>query len=219
MGNCRCNFNETLTFRALRQITGAEIGGATVAINTPECAVSGTYSVNPSYSNLKPTSNWEFYIDGVAQGAYGQVPFGWNTMSDADGMHSLMVAAYTQEGSVWPSNVATVRVNNSAEPVTVNALSTNASSYIAGSKVTVSATLCSRVPITVQQLAIAVRIKSTGENYDFPTKFNNHSFGTSPQTVTTSSVFNKSGTYVYWVAYYKDGVWHSLTPKKEFTIN
>ncbi|MBV9453865.1 MAG: cellulase family glycosylhydrolase [Rubrobacter sp.] len=111
------NLSETMTFRALKQTTGAEPGGATVTLpRVPNARpISGIYRVNPTVSNLGPTSNWEFYVDGVLQGVYERVPFDWNTSSVPDGFHTLMVAAYTREGSVWPSNMILVNVANVAE--------------------------------------------------------------------------------------------------------
>ncbi len=108
--------NETMTFRALEQTTGSESGGASVALSTPStCSISGTYSVSPTAANLEPTSGWEFYVDGAYQGTYSQVPFDRDTTNVIDGTHTLMVAAYTQEGSVWPSDVVSVKVNNNRE--------------------------------------------------------------------------------------------------------
>jgi hypothetical protein len=117
------DLNETMTFRALRQLNGAEQGGASVTLSAPSTAsISGTYSISPSTTNLGPTSNWELYVDGELQGVYGQVPIDWDTTSVPDGTYTVIVAAYTQEGSVWPSNAISLTINNGAAPVTVDSL-------------------------------------------------------------------------------------------------
>ena len=109
------NLNESMTYRALKQVTGAEPGGATVTLSTPSTgSISGTYPISPDVSNLGATSSWELYVDGVPQGLYGRVPIDWDTTKVADDTHTLMLAAYTQEGSVWPSNTISVKVNNGA---------------------------------------------------------------------------------------------------------
>jgi hypothetical protein len=86
-----------------------------VTLSTPSTdSISGTYPISPDVSNLEATSSWELYVDGAPQGLYGRVPIDWDTTKVADGTHTLMLAAYTQEGSVWPSNAISVKVNNGA---------------------------------------------------------------------------------------------------------
>ena len=204
------NLNESMTFRALRQTTGSEPGIATVTLGSPNtCSISGTYSVGPTPTDLGPISRWEFYVDGAYQGTYGKVPFDWDTTSVADGEHTLMVAAYTQEGSVWPSDWVSVKVNNGEEPVTVDDLRTDASSYPAGSAVVAEATLCCRVPMDFERLKIQAKRKSTGEYYDFP-MVNGYPLGTTAQTITSTRIFTKQGTYQYWLAYFNGGSWNPL---------
>ena len=107
------NLDPTLTYRALKQVTGTESSRARVAISIPE-DVSGTVSITPELSNLKRSdiSRWELYVDGALVGQQSIVPISWDTSRTKDGTRRVMVAAYTTEGSVWHSNIARVSVHD-----------------------------------------------------------------------------------------------------------
>jgi hypothetical protein len=107
------NFNPTLTYRALRQVTGFESSSARVAISIPE-DVSGTVSITPELHDLKLSdiSYWELYVDGALVGQQRTIPISWDTSRTKDGSHRVMVAAYTKEGSVWHSNIAGTSVGS-----------------------------------------------------------------------------------------------------------
>ncbi len=62
-----------------------------------------------------------------------------------------------------------------------------------------------------------MRLKGTNENHDFYL-IRNYSIGTTLQILNSEKVFTKPGTYVYWVAYYRDGSRRWLEPEKEFTV-
>ncbi len=190
-----------------------------VSLSAPQGIVSGTYEIAPKLSGLsqEDMSGWELYVDGALAGSYGQAPFGWDTRSVTNGTHTLMVAAYTKEGSVFASKPISISVSNAAGSVSVASLSTDADSYAAGSQIKASAILSATAPTTVDEIVFAVRLKGTDENHDFYL-VRNYSIGTAPQTLNSVKVFTKPGTYVYWVAYYKDGSWHNLPPQKEFVV-
>lgn len=104
----------SLTFRALRQVTGEEPSRASVKLLAPESSVSGTYLIRPALSGIRKedASGWALYVDGELEGSPEQVPIKWDTRSVRDGVHSVMVAMYTKDGSVWPSSPTRFRVNN-----------------------------------------------------------------------------------------------------------
>jgi hypothetical protein len=104
--------NGTKTFRALKQITGAEPSNVSVSLRTPSGPISQTYRIKPSTANLGTVSKWEFYVDGALKGTHSEIPFNWDTRTASNGQHNIMVAAYTREGSVWPSNVVGVTIKN-----------------------------------------------------------------------------------------------------------
>lgn len=114
------DLNETMTFRALKQETGTEPRGARVTLDAPgsSCSISGIYKVSPTVDGFDGPTNWELYVDGVVQRIYSQAPTEWDTRNVSDGEHTLMLATYPQQGyhagSVWPSNVVSVKVNNSS---------------------------------------------------------------------------------------------------------
>jgi hypothetical protein len=128
-----------------------------------------------------------------------------------------MVTAYTEEGSVWASELVSVSVSNAAANISVASLSTDANSYATGSLVKAEADLSATAPTAVDEIVFAVRLKGTDENHDFYSD-RNYSIGTTSQTLTSEKVFYKPGNYVYWVAYYRDGSWHNLSPQKEFVV-
>lgn len=225
----REDLSETMSFRALRQVTGAEPGGATVSLDTPNnCSVSGTYRVSPT-TNLGTPSNWELYVAGAPRRIYyDDAPIDWDTTKDVDGKRALMVAAYPrqggQAGSVWPSNVVSVTVNNagvsSNGDVTVSSLCTDASSYTVGGTVKVTASVYADAATTVDQLNITTRPRGTKDSSLFESFYDvaPYTIETSPKTVTAQRAISKPGTYVLWVSYLKDGSWHRLRPEEEFTV-
>lgn len=229
-------FQETMTFRALKQVTGAETGGAIVTLSPPgsNCSVSRTYKVDPTTTNMGEAPSWDLYVDGVRQTSYGnQVPFNWNTTTVGDGDHALMVVAYPQQGSqagsVWPSNMITLTVDNATNAgsgasldsnITVGSLCTNASSYTAGSQVLSSFSISANTATTVEALSIGARPKGSTDsslyvnfNYLAP-----YTIGTTPTTVTGGNTISRPGTYVLWVSYKKNGSWYWLLPEREFTV-
>lgn len=112
------NLYPSMTYRALAQTTGAE--DTKVAVNLPQeqGPVSGTYVVEPDPGggdDEPDASGWELFVDGKLVGAYGGAPFEWDTHQVEDGEHSLVVAMYTKDGSVWPSNPLSLEVRNSPE--------------------------------------------------------------------------------------------------------
>jgi hypothetical protein len=107
------NLDPTLTYPALKQVTGTESSRARVAIGIPE-DVSGTVSITPKLSNLKRSdiSRWELYVDGAVAGEQNTAPISWDTSHTKDGRRRVRVAAYAKEGSVWHSNIARTRVHD-----------------------------------------------------------------------------------------------------------
>jgi hypothetical protein len=213
------DWNPSLTYRALAQATGAESTTAEVSLSAQQETISGIHEVVPAISGLsqESISGWELYVDGSLVGSHDQAPFDWDTRSVSNGTHSLMVAAYTEEGSVWASEPVSVSVSNAATGISVASLSTDASSHASGSLVKAEATLSATAPTAVDEIVFAVRLKGTDENHDFYSD-RNYSIGTTSQTLTSEKVFYKPGNYVYWVAYYRDGSWHNLSPQKEFVV-
>jgi hypothetical protein len=109
------NFNPTLTYRAYKQVTGAEASNVGLTINLPE-TVSGTYSIDPQLTNLRASdvSRWELYVDGELTAEQPTLPIEWDTRNASIERHKVTVAAYTTEGSVWHSNIDETTVDNTS---------------------------------------------------------------------------------------------------------
>jgi hypothetical protein len=107
----------TLTYRALKQATGAEDAGVEISLREPREPVSGSYVVKPELSGIDEAeaSGWELYVDGTLVGSYDEVPLEWDTQQVEDGDHSLLLAMYTKDGSVWPSAPGALTVSNGSE--------------------------------------------------------------------------------------------------------
>jgi len=105
------NFNPSLTFRAYKQVTGAEVSNVAVTINVPD-SVSGTHAIDPQLNNLSNSdiSRWELWVDGALVGEQPAAPINWDVQDAEAGVHEVMVAAYTTEGSVWHSNIVKTNV-------------------------------------------------------------------------------------------------------------
>jgi hypothetical protein len=109
------DFNPSLTFRALKQVTGAEASTAKLTINLPQ-EVSGTgYTIEPQPTDLhnSDVSRWELYVDGILVGEQSAAPISWDTRGTEVGQHEVMLVAYTDDGSVWHSNIAETKVDYS----------------------------------------------------------------------------------------------------------
>jgi polysaccharide biosynthesis protein PslG len=106
------NFKPSLTFRAYKQVTGAETSTANLTINLPEIINNCTYSIEPQLKGLHKTDvyHWELYVDGVLTEERSATPIKWDTCAAEPGPHEVMVAAYTTGGSVWHSNIAETNV-------------------------------------------------------------------------------------------------------------
>jgi hypothetical protein len=207
------DWNPSLTYHALKQVTESE--EPAVTLNAPQGPVSGSYLLNPKLSNIshEDVSRWELYVDGIPVRTYEDYPKEWDSRNVPDGEHHLILAAYTEDGSVWPSNKIFVTVRN----IGVDSLSTDAQSYAAGSLIEFRATLSAGTTTTVDQITIAVRSRDTGETYDLP-PVGDYTVGTEPETLSFERKFDRSGTYVYWVAYRKEGTWYDMTPQKWFAV-
>jgi len=105
-----------LTYRAYKQISGAEASDVQLTINLPE-RVSGTYTIEPQLTNLSGSDvwRWELYVDGSRYATQSTTPIIWDTSLIWNGRHRIMLAAYTTDGSVWHSNFATTTVDNVVE--------------------------------------------------------------------------------------------------------
>jgi hypothetical protein len=215
------NWNPTLTYRALKQITGAEPTDASINISAPASTVSEVHEIAPSLSGLEPSdiSRWEIYVDGALKQTTTETPVRWNTRYAANGKHELMVAAYTAEGSVWPSNSVPVTVENGAGEVNVS-LGTDASNYAVGDSVKATATLSSSVEMTVDQLSLSVRPEDSLDSARFKSFYYAAPYNVEARskTVTGQRVIDEAGTYVLWLSFYKNGSWHWLKPEREFTV-
>lgn len=108
------SLDPSLTFRAYRQVTGAEPSTEKVTINLPESVSSTTYSIKPQLTGLQSfdVSRWELYVDGKLVKEQGTTPIDWNTRGTEAGLHEVMIAAYTTEGNVWHSNIAETRLES-----------------------------------------------------------------------------------------------------------
>lgn len=187
--------------------------------------MSGTYRLDATTSNLPPTLTWELWVDGVLKGAFQSEPVAWDTTQVPDGAHKVYLAVYTQEGSVYPSNVIDATVNNSSAPppppgeltVSVDQLYTNKAEYKRGQPVYATSVLKASQEATLPLVTLAVRKRSTDRNHDFPARYD-FPVSTTGATLESSRVFDRRGTYDYWAAYYQNGSWHNLTPKKSFTV-
>jgi hypothetical protein len=107
------SFEPSLTFRAYKQVAGAEPSTVKLNINLPE-SVSGTNcSIEPQLTGLhnSDVSHWELYVDGTLVKSQLTAPIDWGTGGTEPGLHKVMLAAYTIEGSVWHSNIAETYVD------------------------------------------------------------------------------------------------------------
>jgi Cellulase (glycosyl hydrolase family 5) len=106
------DFDPSLTFRALKQVTGAEESTVKLTITLPEEVSSTTYSIEPQLTDLHnaDVSHWELYVDGILVGEQHEAPIRWDTRGAEAGLHELMVVAYTNEGSVWHSNIVETKL-------------------------------------------------------------------------------------------------------------
>ncbi len=107
------NLEPGLTYKAYRQTTGAEASGVEITINRRD-TVSGTYTIEPQLANLSGSDvrRWELFADGSWHVIQSSTPIEWDTSRTWDGRHGVMLAAYTEDGSVWPSNIATIKTDN-----------------------------------------------------------------------------------------------------------
>lgn len=109
-------FEASLTYRALRQVTGSEATQVSVDLPTQKSPISAKYSVRPSLGAPEASaSGWELYVDGKLAEASDQVPFEWDSRRVGDGTHSLVLAMYTKDGSVWASTPVRVDVQNNED--------------------------------------------------------------------------------------------------------
>jgi hypothetical protein len=216
------SWNPSLTYRALKQSTGAESTQVSVTIQAPGNTVTGVHRIEPTLSGLQPSgvSRWEIYVDGALKQTTQGEPIAWNTTNTSGGAHELMVAAYTTDGSVWPSNIVPVTVENAAAGNVVAKLGADASSYDAGDTVELTATLSADVETTVDQLSVAVRPEGVQDSSQFTGFYDSspYTVETSPKTVISRRAIDEPGDYVAWVSYYRDGSWRWLEPEEEFTV-
>ena len=98
----------------------------------------------------------------------------------------------------------------------VQTLATDSASYVAGSSITATLTL-NPGPVTLPTVVIAVR-DPAGQNVDFPGQVN-YAVGTTPRTLTQNKTFTVPGTYTYWAAYRRRGVWTDLAPVRTFSVS
>jgi len=215
------SWNTSLTYRALKQITGAESADASIKISAPDGTLSGSHGISPTLSGLEPSdiSRWEIYVDGALKQTATGTPVVWDTRRAANGGHQLMVAAYTADGSVWSSNSVPVTVQNGAGEVSVS-LGTDASDYAVGDTVRATATVSSSVAKTVDRLSLAMRPEGSTDSSQYKSFFYTAPYDveTSPKTVTGGRVVDQAGTYVVWLSFYENGRWHWLKPEREFTV-
>lgn len=108
------NLVPSMTYHALAQTTGAEKAKVAVTLPEPQKPVSGAYAMKPDIAGLDETdaSGWELFVDGKLIGSYDKVPFEWDTRQEEDGIHHLVVAMYTNDGSVWASDPGSLEVRN-----------------------------------------------------------------------------------------------------------
>ena len=106
------NLNPSLTFLAYKQVTGAEASTAKLDVSLPECISSTTYSIEPQLTNIQNSdvAHWELYVDGALIEEHPTAPITWDLRDAEVGVHEVMVAVYTTDGSVWHSNIAETEV-------------------------------------------------------------------------------------------------------------
>ena len=104
----------SLTYRALRQATGVAGPGAEVDLPVPRAPVSGEYLLRPDLTGAEEPGvvRWEVYVDGRLVAEEDRVPHPLDTRKLENGTHVLVVAAYTRDGSVWPSDPTPLEVSN-----------------------------------------------------------------------------------------------------------
>jgi beta-glucanase (GH16 family) len=125
----------------------------------------------------------------------------------------LSIPVLALADTATPSGVVNyVTVN----PVTVQAIGIDATSPLVGQTVTAGAKLVAADPTNFDRIVIAVR-DSSGANYDFPAAAP-WRLGTTQQELKSSRGFAKADTYTMWVAYYSDGRWTNLSPRRTFTV-
>ena len=113
------DYTPSLTFRAFRQVTGAEPTNVGLDINLSEDG-PGMYTVEPQLTNLSKTkvSRWELYADGNLVKQQATVPMRWDAGEAGTEAGQLMLAAYTTDGSVWHSKDATTEPPSVAPTIT-----------------------------------------------------------------------------------------------------
>lgn len=109
--------NPSLTFRALRQTTGAG-SEARVGVRVPREPVSGVAPIEVEVTGGGDVTTYELYVDGFLAETAGETPLDWDARGAAPGEHELLVAAYAEDGSVWTSDPLTVTIANTAEETT-----------------------------------------------------------------------------------------------------
>ena len=107
------DWNPSLTYQALKQIATEGRPAIEVFVSPLSGALSGVREVRPTLFGTDPpeVSMWELYVDGTLTGTYESAPFNWDTSSVGEGEHELMVVAYAEDGSVWPSSPTPIEVN------------------------------------------------------------------------------------------------------------
>ena len=110
----------SLTYQALKQVAAPSTASPLPEVTLPRPpaeSVSGEYLLDPNLSHVEPSgvSGWELYVDGVPSGFHDEVPFQWDSSRVEDGPHSLMLAMYTRDGSVWPSEPHAIEVRQDEE--------------------------------------------------------------------------------------------------------
>ncbi len=93
-------FEPSLTYRALKQTTGAEDSEVRVEAEV-SANENGSHTARPELTNLSSSDvrRWEVYADGKLVGSQPAAPVTWSGPEPED----VVLAAYTAEGSVWHS--------------------------------------------------------------------------------------------------------------------
>lgn len=104
------------TYVALAQATGgAAHRGPRVVLPAPKDPATGGRVERPTLDGPDDieAEAWELYVDGelLVESASPSLP--WDTRNVEDGPHTILVAAYTDDGSVWVSEPITLTVLNS----------------------------------------------------------------------------------------------------------
>jgi hypothetical protein len=107
----------SLTFRALRQTTGAG-SEARVGARVPREPVSGVVPIEVEVTGGGGVTTYELYVDGFLAETARETPLNWDARGVVPGEHELLVAAFAEDGSVWTSDPLTVTVANTAEETT-----------------------------------------------------------------------------------------------------